>query len=66
MLLVEQNAEIALEVSHYGYVLETGRVVREGRAEDLLRDDHVTRIYLGTDADEREAPLLPSEAANTP
>ena len=47
ILLVEQNANLALHVASYGYVLETGRVVKEGPAADLLRDDAVRKAYLG-------------------
>ncbi len=49
ILLVEQNAQAALKISDRGYVLETGRVVLQGRAEDLLADDEVKRAYLGKD-----------------
>ena len=38
MLLVEQNARAALETADYGYVLESGEVVHQGRASDLIRD----------------------------
>ena len=47
ILLVEQNAKISLEISDRGYVLETGRVVLEGSSEELLRNEHVRRAYLG-------------------
>lgn len=47
VLLVEQNARAALKVAHRGYVLETGRVVLSGRAEDLLQDERVRKAYLG-------------------
>jgi branched-chain amino acid transport system ATP-binding protein len=47
VLLVEQNARAALKVAHRGYVLETGRVVLSGLAEDLLRDERVRKAYLG-------------------
>jgi len=47
VLLVEQNAYRALRMADRGYVMETGRVVLEGRASDLLADDHVRRAYLG-------------------
>ncbi len=49
ILLVEQNAQAALKISDRGYVLETGRIVLQGRAEDLLADDEVKRAYLGKD-----------------
>jgi branched-chain amino acid transport system ATP-binding protein len=56
ILLVEQNANVALEISHRGYVLETGRVVLADTAENLLADPHVQDAYLGGgDADEEAA-----------
>ncbi|WP_448382937.1 ABC transporter ATP-binding protein [Desulfosoma sp.] len=48
-LLVEQNARAALAVANRGYVLETGRMVLQGRARDLLEDQEVKRAYLGKD-----------------
>jgi len=47
ILLVEQRVAEALELSDYGYVLETGRVVLEGAYQTLLADDRVRRSYLG-------------------
>jgi branched-chain amino acid transport system ATP-binding protein len=47
VLLVEQNARAALKVAHRGYVLETGRVVLSGAAEELLQDERVRKAYLG-------------------
>src|SRR5574337_950503 len=47
LLLVEQNASMALSVSHRGYVMETGRIVLAGTAQDLLRDPQVRDAYLG-------------------
>jgi branched-chain amino acid transport system ATP-binding protein len=47
VLLVEQNARLALGISARGYVLERGRVVLEGEARDLAQDEHVRRAYLG-------------------
>ena len=47
IVLVEQNAEIALELADYAYVLETGTVVLEGPAENLRGNAHVQRAYLG-------------------
>jgi branched-chain amino acid transport system ATP-binding protein len=47
VLLVEQNVRHALEISHRAYVLETGRIVLEGPARDLIRHDHVRSAYLG-------------------
>jgi branched-chain amino acid transport system ATP-binding protein len=47
MLLVEQNAALALELADRAYVIETGRVVLSGAAADIQRDDAVRRAYLG-------------------
>ena len=47
VLLVEQNAYIALQIAHRGYVIETGRVVLEGMASGLLQDDYIKKAYLG-------------------
>ena len=50
VLLVEQNVVRALEIAERGYVLERGRVVREGKGADLLGDPEVRRAYLGRHA----------------
>lgn len=47
ILLVEQNAQMALSIAHRSYVLETGRIVNSGTGEELLRDDAVRKAYLG-------------------
>jgi len=47
MLIVEQNANLALKVGHRGYVLETGEIVRSGTAAQLQADDSIRRAYLG-------------------
>ena len=47
ILLVEQNARKALAISDRAYVLETGRIVLEGNAKELLEDDAVKKAYLG-------------------
>jgi branched-chain amino acid transport system ATP-binding protein len=47
ILLVEQNARAALKLADKGYVLETGNIVLEGTAEDLMRDERVRKAYLG-------------------
>ncbi len=49
VLLVEQNAKAALQVADRGYVLETGKVVLQGDAHELLEDVEVKRAYLGKD-----------------
>ncbi len=47
ILLVEQNARAALQIADYAYVLETGRIVLEGDADQLLDDDKIKAAYLG-------------------
>ena len=47
ILLVEQNAHMALSVANRGYVLETGRIITSAPASDLLKDDSVRKAYLG-------------------
>ena len=47
MLVVEQNAALALEVADHAYVMETGRVVLSGTAQEIRNDDAVRRSYLG-------------------
>ena len=51
VLLVEQNARSALRIADRGYVLETGRIILEGDAEDLLANREIQRAYLGKDLD---------------
>jgi branched-chain amino acid transport system ATP-binding protein len=47
ILIVEQNARMALKFASRGYLLENGRVVLEGRSEELLADPRVKKAYLG-------------------
>jgi len=47
VLLVEQNARMALNLAHRGYVLETGEIILEGKATDLIQDERVKKAYLG-------------------
>jgi branched-chain amino acid transport system ATP-binding protein len=47
ILLVEQNALMALGIAHRAYVLQTGRIVLSGKAEDVARDENVKKAYLG-------------------
>ena len=47
VLLVEQNAKKALSIADRGYVLETGKIVKTGKAADLLNDDSIKKAYLG-------------------
>ncbi|MCG8338211.1 MAG: ABC transporter ATP-binding protein [Proteobacteria bacterium] len=47
ILLVEQNAKVALKIADYGYVLENGKIVIEGPAEELQQDESIIKAYLG-------------------
>jgi branched-chain amino acid transport system ATP-binding protein len=47
ILLVEQNANMALELADYAYVLETGSIILEGPSSELRRDEKVIKAYLG-------------------
>ena len=47
MILVEQDVHLGLEFSHRAYVLETGRILKEGRSEDLASDPEIRKSYLG-------------------
>jgi branched-chain amino acid transport system ATP-binding protein len=49
ILVVEQNATVALGIAHRGYVLQSGRIVAHDAADALLRADHIRRAYLGED-----------------
>ena len=54
VLLIEQNAMMALSIADYGYVMETGKVVMDGEGRKLLADDDVREFYLGLHGDEGE------------
>jgi len=47
VILVEQNSRVALKISHKGYVLETGKIVLQGKSTDLINDELVKKAYLG-------------------
>ena len=47
ILLVEQNLQKALSIAHQGYVIQTGRIVMQGRGQDLLHDERIKKAYLG-------------------
>ena len=47
ILLIEQNAQIALQVADRGYVMETGKISLEGKAAELMENEHVKKAYLG-------------------
>jgi branched-chain amino acid transport system ATP-binding protein len=52
ILLVEQNAKLALNIANYGYIMETGRIVLEGTAGDLRENENVQELYLGLEKHE--------------
>jgi branched-chain amino acid transport system ATP-binding protein len=54
-LLAEQNTNVALRFAHHGYILESGRVVMEGPAEDLRENPDVKEFYLGMSDDGRKS-----------
>ncbi len=54
ILLVEQNTNMALQIAHYGYVMENGKIVLEGSAESLQQNPDVKEFYLGTSSAETE------------
>ncbi|MDD5711543.1 MAG: ABC transporter ATP-binding protein [Smithellaceae bacterium] len=47
IILVEQNAGMALQIAHYGYVMENGKIVMEGSAADLVKNPDIKEFYLG-------------------
>jgi branched-chain amino acid transport system ATP-binding protein len=47
ILLVEQNARVALDIADRGYILETGRIVLQGTSDELLENKEIKRAYLG-------------------
>jgi|SRR5690554_2222214 len=49
ILLIEQNANMALQIADRGYVMETGKIVHSGKAADLIDDPQVAKAYLGMD-----------------
>ncbi|MFE5914885.1 ABC transporter ATP-binding protein [Streptomyces wedmorensis] len=59
VLLVEQNAALALELADHAYVLDVGRVRLEGPAEELSRSDEIRRLYLGEQPDDDETAITP-------
>jgi branched-chain amino acid transport system ATP-binding protein len=55
VLLVEQNAAVALDVASYGYVLETGKIVQDGPTDRLKQDEDVREFYLGLGGEGRRS-----------
>ncbi len=54
VLLIEQNANMALSIAHHGYIMETGKMVMDGDPEKLLKDEDVQEFYLGLHGEEGE------------
>jgi branched-chain amino acid transport system ATP-binding protein len=55
ILVVEQNATLALELADYGYVLENGKIVIDGPADVLTHDNDIQEFYLGLGGEEQES-----------
>jgi branched-chain amino acid transport system ATP-binding protein len=51
ILLVEQNARMALSIANYGYIMEAGRIMLEGTSQDLQQNEDVQELYLGLGGD---------------
>lgn len=47
IVLVEQNIVNSLRICHYGYVIENGQMVLEGKADELLKNEHTKKAYMG-------------------
>ena len=60
MLLVEQNANIALKHASYGYVMESGKIVLDGTREELLNNEDIKQFYLGGGEERRSFKNLKS------
>jgi branched-chain amino acid transport system ATP-binding protein len=54
VLLIEQNANMALSIAHHGYIMETGKLVMDGDPQKLLKDEDVQEFYLGLHGTEGE------------
>jgi branched-chain amino acid transport system ATP-binding protein len=50
ILLIEQNVRVALQLAHRAYVVENGRIVKEGECRNMLDDQHIREAYLGTES----------------
>ena len=50
LLLIEQNIRMALELAHRAYVVENGRIVKQGDSRNMLNDRHIREAYLGTES----------------
>ena len=65
MLLIEQNAMMALSIATTGYIMETGKVVMDGPAAKLLKDEDVKEFYLGLHGDGRRGAARRSAMSST-
>jgi branched-chain amino acid transport system ATP-binding protein len=53
IILIEQNARMALRLSHRAYILELGQIILEGNAKELINDEKVRKAYLGSTQGEK-------------
>jgi branched-chain amino acid transport system ATP-binding protein len=60
ILLVEQNARMALKVAHYGYIMESGKIVLDGTKDELINNEDVKEFYLGGDKERKSFKNLKS------
>ena len=65
VLLVEQNAVMALSIARFGYVMEVGKVVRDGPAEELLVDEDIREFYLGSTSDIEKRSIVISKSKSS-
>jgi branched-chain amino acid transport system ATP-binding protein len=66
ILLVEQNVRLSLEIADYVYVMETGRIVSQGRPAKFDAQNDIARYYLGSHASETTAPPRPHPQSDKP
>lgn len=60
MLLVEQNARMALKIAQYGYIMESGKIVLDGAKDDLINNEDVKEFYLGGEKERKSFKNLKS------
>ena len=65
MVVVEQNARIALSISDYGYIMENGRLVLEGAGKELLENEDIKEFYLGLESQGQTEELPGGQALQT-
>ena len=59
VLLIEQNANMALSIAHKGYIMETGKMVMDGDPQKLLKDEDVKEFYSGVCTRQRREEVVP-------